>query len=59
MYKVFNMGHRFEIYTNEEIATDIINISENFGIAAQIVGHVEQSDSKKLSIKSEFGDFTY
>jgi phosphoribosylformylglycinamidine cyclo-ligase len=59
MYKVFNMGHRFEIYIKKDIATDIIEISKSFGIEAQIIGHVEHSDNKRLSIKSEFGDFTY
>ena len=59
MYKVFNMGHRFEIYANKEIAPDIIKISEEFGIPAKIIGQVEESDCKRLTIKSEFGDFTY
>ncbi len=59
MYKVFNMGHRFEIYTNNKTAKDIIEISKSFGVDAQIVGYVEKSDTKKLSIKSEFGEFYY
>ncbi len=59
MYKVFNMGHRFEIYTNPEIASQIIDISKSFQIDAQIVGHVEVSEIKKLSIKSELGEFYY
>jgi phosphoribosylformylglycinamidine cyclo-ligase len=59
MYKVFNMGHRFEIFVNNEIAADIISISNSFGIDAQVIGYVESSDNKKLSIKSEFGDFYY
>ena len=52
MYKVFNMGHRMEIYVSEEIAQDIIAISESFGIPAQIVGRVEQSDKKQVTIQS-------
>jgi phosphoribosylformylglycinamidine cyclo-ligase len=59
MYQVFNCGHRMELYVNEEIAQDIINISESFGVAAQIVGRVEASDKKKLTIKSEYGTFEY
>lgn len=59
MYKVFNMGHRFEIYVNEDIAKELIAISNSFGIEARIIGRVETSDNKKLSIKSEFGDFYY
>jgi len=59
MYKVFNMGHRFEIYVNQEIAQDIIKISESFNIAAQIVGRCESSETKKLTIKTIYGKFTY
>lgn len=59
MYKVFNMGHRMEIYTKPEIANDIIEISESFGIDAQIIGRCEKSGSKRLTIKSEFGEFQY
>lgn len=59
MYKVFNMGHRMEIYLPEQYAKDIITISEEFGIPAQIVGRVESSDKKELIIKSEFGEFVY
>lgn len=59
MYKVFNMGHRMEIYLPEQYAKDIIAISEEFGIPAQIVGRVESSDKKELIIKSEFGEFVY
>jgi phosphoribosylformylglycinamidine cyclo-ligase len=59
MYKVFNMGHRFEIYTNETIAPEIIAISNSFGIDARIIGHIEPSENKNLSIKSELGDFYY
>src|SRR5690606_28744872 len=52
MYKVFNMGHRMELYVPQEIAEDIIRISESFGIPAQIIGRVEQSASKKVTIRS-------
>ncbi|PHR46431.1 MAG: phosphoribosylformylglycinamidine cyclo-ligase [Fluviicola sp.] len=59
MYKVFNMGHRMELYVPEEVAQDLINISESFGVAAQIVGRVEESDEKKLTIESPHGKFEY
>ena len=59
MYKVFNMGHRLEIYTDAKSAEDMINISKSFGIDAQIIGHVEDSDAKRLTIKSEYGTFEY
>lgn len=59
MYKVFNMGHRMEIYLPEQYAKDIIAISEEFGIPAQIVGRIESSDRKELIINSEFGEFVY
>ena len=59
MYKVFNMGHRMELYVSEEIAQDIIAISESFGIAAQIVGRVESSNKKQVTITSPYGKFTY
>ena len=59
MYKVFNMGHRLEIYTNENAANEMIQIAKEFNIDAQIVGHVEDSEKKRLTIKSEFGTFEY
>lgn len=60
MYKVFNMGHRMEVYVPESIAADIIAISESFGVPAQIVGRVEGCDQgKKLTIKSPYGVFEY
>jgi len=59
MYQVFNMGHRMEIYVPEEIAQDIIDISKSFNVEAQIVGYVEASEGKQLTIKSEFGEFFY
>jgi phosphoribosylformylglycinamidine cyclo-ligase len=59
MYEVFNMGHRFEIYLPEAYTQRIIDISKSFDVDAQIVGRVEKSDKKKLTIKSEYGIFTY
>ena len=59
MYKVFNMGHRMELYVPKEIADDIIEISKSFNVDAKIVGKVEASTTKKLTIKSEFGEFFY
>ncbi|OFY66191.1 MAG: phosphoribosylformylglycinamidine cyclo-ligase [Bacteroidetes bacterium RBG_13_43_22] len=59
MYQVFNMGHRFEIYTDENNADEIISIASAFNLEAQIIGHCEESTSKKLTIKSEFGAFEY
>ena len=59
MYQVFNCGHRMELYVPQEIAEDIIAISKSFNVNAQIVGRVEKSDSKKLTITSEYGEFVY
>ncbi len=59
MYQVFNCGHRLEFYVNEAIAQDLIAISKSFGVDAKIVGRVEESDTKKLTIKSEYGTFLY
>ncbi len=59
MYKVFNMGHRMEIYLPEKYADRIIEISNSYNIKAQIIGHVENSTKKELSIESEFGSFNY
>ena len=59
MYQVFNMGHRMELYVDENIAADIIEISKSFDVDAKIVGRVEASETKKLTIKSEFGEFVY
>ncbi|RIA09004.1 phosphoribosylformylglycinamidine cyclo-ligase [Flavobacteriaceae bacterium MAR_2010_72] len=59
MYQVFNCGHRMELYVSPEIAEDIINISKSFNVDAQLIGRVEASTSKKLTISSEFGEFTY
>ena len=59
MYKVFNMGHRMEIYLPLQYANQIIELSKSFNIDAQIVGRVEESTSKSLTIESEFGRFNY
>ncbi|RZK77856.1 MAG: phosphoribosylformylglycinamidine cyclo-ligase [Pedobacter sp.] len=59
MYKVFNMGHRMELYVPAAIAEDIIAISKSFNIDAQVIGRVESSDKKQVTINSEFGDFVY
>ena len=59
MYKVFNMGHRMELYVPKEIAEDIISISKSFNVDAQIIGRVESHNGKKLTINSEFGKFIY
>ena len=59
MYQVFNCGHRMEVYVPQEIAADIIAISQSFGVDAQIVGRVEASATKKLTINSEYGTFEY
>lgn len=59
MYQVFNCGHRMELYVPQEIAADLIQIAQSFGIDAQIVGRVEASETKKLTITSEYGTFHY
>jgi phosphoribosylformylglycinamidine cyclo-ligase len=59
MYQVFNCGHRMELYVPQAIANDIIAISQSFGIEAQVVGRVEASESRKLTITSEYGTFEY
>ena len=59
MYKVFNMGHRMELYLPEEIAKDIISISKSYNVDAKVIGRVESSSSKKLTINSEYGIFEY
>ena len=59
MYKVFNMGHRMEIYTDAQTAEDVIAISKSFGIDAKIIGHCHADEGKSLTIKSEFGEFNY
>lgn len=59
MYKVFNIGHRMEIYTDEKTAEDLINISKSFNVDAQIVGRVEKSETKGVKIYSPYGEFIY
>ena len=59
MYKVFNMGHRFEIYTDAKNAPQIIDIASGFNLEAKVIGHCESSDRKQLTIISEFGTFGY
>ena len=59
MYKVFNMGHRMEIYVKPELAQEIISISESYGIEAKVVGRCEANDGNKLTIRSEYGEFIY
>ncbi|MGY8919853.1 MAG: AIR synthase related protein [Flavobacteriales bacterium] len=59
MYKVFNCGHRMELYVNPDIANSIISISKSFNIDAKIIGRVEKSSEKKLTISSKYGEFIY
>ena len=59
MYKVFNMGHRMEIYLEPKNASKVIDLSKSVGIDAKIIGEVNESDVKKLSIHSELGNFDY
>ena len=59
MYKVFNMGHRMELYVPEEIAESIIKISHSFNVDAKVIGSVEAFDGKQVTISSEFGEFRY
>ena len=59
MYKVFNMGHRMELYVAENVAADLIAISKSFGVDAKIVGRVEAHQGNQLTIKSSHGEFIY
>lgn len=59
MYKVFNMGHRLEVYVKPDIAQDIIQIAKSFNVDARIVGHCEKFEGKQVTINSEKGHFTY
>lgn len=59
MYQVFNCGHRLELYVSPEIAEDIIKISQSFNVDAQIIGRVESSNKKRLTIQSTYGTFEY
>ena len=59
MYKVFNMGHRLEVYLSPEHAEEVIAISKSFNIDAQVIGRIEESEKRELIIRSEFGEFRY
>jgi phosphoribosylformylglycinamidine cyclo-ligase len=59
MYKVFNMGHRFELYVKPEVSEDIVSISKSFNVDARIIGEVKTFNGKKVTIKSQFGTFEY
>lgn len=59
MYKVFNMGHRMEVYVPADVAPEIIAISKSFGVDAQVVGRVEAMDGKRVTVRSEMGEFVY
>lgn len=59
MYKVFNMGHRMELYVPASIAGELIEISNSYGVQAQVIGRVEAQEEKQVSIRSEFGEFSY
>jgi phosphoribosylformylglycinamidine cyclo-ligase len=59
MYRVFNMGHRFEIYTSEKNAASILDIASGFNLGARVIGHCEASDTKRLTIETENGRFEY
>ena len=59
MFRVFNMGHRLEIYTDESTAQEIISISKSFGVDAKVIGRVEEAPKKKLTILTENGQFEY
>lgn len=59
MYKVFNMGHRMEIYVSEAVASHIISLARQFEVDAKVIGRVEKSTAKKVTVRSEFGEFIY
>jgi phosphoribosylformylglycinamidine cyclo-ligase len=59
MYKVFNMGHRLEFYVNPEHADTIISIAKSFNIEGKIIGRVEKSNRKQVTLKTNQGDFVY
>ena len=59
MYKVFNMGHRMEVYTNAERAQELIEISKSYGVDAQIIGRVEKCEGKKVSIITNTSTLSY
>jgi phosphoribosylformylglycinamidine cyclo-ligase len=59
MYKVFNMGHRMEIYLDEKYADEVIGIARKFNVEAKVIGRVESSQQKKVTVKSDYGEYTY
>ena len=59
MYKVFNMGHRMEVYLDERYAEEIIDIAESYGVEAQIIGRVEHHTGKKVTLQGTYGTFEY
>ena len=59
MYQVFNMGHRMELYLKKDVANEIIDIAKSFNLEAKIIGYVEKSNAKKLTIKSPGGTLVY
>ena len=59
MYKVLNCGTRLEVYVKPEHAQQVIDVAQSFGIAAQVIGHVEAADKNEVMVKSEHGEFTY
>ena len=59
MYKVFNMGHRMEIYLPEEHAAEVMKISEKYGVEARILGRVEKADAPEVIVRSPYGEFIY
>ncbi|WP_247237909.1 AIR synthase related protein [Telluribacter sp. SYSU D00476] len=59
MYKVFNMGHRLEVYLPEQYAQRVVELSQSFGIEAQVIGRVEAAEQKQVTIRSEVGEFVY
>jgi phosphoribosylformylglycinamidine cyclo-ligase len=59
MYKVFNMGHRMELYVRPELASEIMSVASRFGIDSKVVGRVEKGEGASLTIRSEFGEFKY
>ena len=59
MYKVFNMGHRMEVYLPKEFAQEVIDLSTSFGIEAKIIGRVEKAKTKQVTLKTPHGEFVY
>jgi phosphoribosylformylglycinamidine cyclo-ligase len=59
MYRIFNMGHRFEIYTSEKNAASIIDIASGYNLETKVIGHCEAAEKKKLTIQTELGKFEY